>query len=91
MNYYIRGNIKDIGEYLVESGNLNGLELLSREKLWNKEGLEHSIDVASGKKDMEISAFLMNERSRMLEGERKGSGETEDSVRPVRRRQKFQL
>mgnify|MGYP000349991856 FL=1 len=88
---YIRGNLKDIGEYLVESGNLNGLELLSREKLWNKEGLEHSIDVASGKKDREISAFLMNERSRMLEGERKGSGETEDSVRPVRRRQKFQL
>ena len=88
---YIRGNLKDIGEYLVESGNLNGLELLSWEKLWNKEGLEHSIDVASGKKDMEISAFLMNERSRMLEEERKGSGETEDSVRPVRRRQKFQL
>ena len=88
---YIRGNLNDIGEYLVESGNLNGLELLSREKLWNREGLEHSIDVASGKKDMEISAFLMNERSRMLEEERKESGETEDSVRPVRRRQKFQL
>lgn len=88
---YIRGNIKDIGEYLVESGNLNGLELLSREKLWNKEGLEHSIDVASGKKDMEISAFLMNERSRMLEEEQKVAGETEDSVRPVRRKQKFQL
>ena len=69
----------------MESGNLKGLELLSQEKLWNKEGLEHSIDVASGKKDMEISAFLMNERSRMLEEERKGSGETGDSVRPVRR------
>ena len=88
---YIRENLKDIGEYLVESGNLNGLELLSREKLWNREGLEHSIDVASGKKDMEISAFLMNERSRMLEEEQKVAGETEDSVRPVRRKQKFQL
>ena len=55
------------------------------ERAWN------SIDVASGKKDMEISAFLMNERSRMLEEEQKVAGETEDSVRPVRRRQKFQL
>lgn len=88
---HIRGNLKDIGEYLVESGNLNGLELLSRENLWNREGLEHSIDVASRKKDMEISAFLMNERSRMMEEERKVSGEAEDSVRPVKRRKKFQL
>ena len=75
----------------MESGNLNGLELLSREKLWNREGLEHSIDVASRKKDMEISAFLMNERSRMMEEEQKVSGEAEDSVRPVKRRKKFQL
>ena len=88
---HIRGNLKDIGEYLVESGNLNGLELLSREKLWNREGLEHSIDVASRKKDMEISAFLMNERRRMMEEEQKVSGEAEDSVRPVKRRKKFQL
>lgn len=88
---YIRGNLKDIGEYLVESGNLDGLELLSREKLWNREGLEHSIDVASQKKDMEISAFLMNERSRMLEEERKAAGVAEDSARPVKRRKKFQL
>ena len=88
---YIRGNLKDIGEYLVESGNLNGLELLSREKLWNREGLEHSIDVVSGKKDMEISAFLMNERSRMLKEEQKDAGETENDGRPARRRKKFQL
>lgn len=88
---YIRGNLTDIGEYLVESGNLDGLELLSREKLWNKEGLEHSIDVASRKKDMEISAFLMNERSRMMEEERKVAGEMEGSERPVKRRKKFQL
>ena len=88
---HIRGNLKDIGEYLVESGNLNGLELLSRENLWNREGLEHSIDVASRKKDMEISAFLMNERSRMLMEEQKVDGETERSGQPVRRRKKFQL
>ena len=88
---YIRGNLKDIGEYLVESGNLNGLELLSREKLWNREGLEHSIDVVSGKKDMEISAFLMNERSRMLKEEQKVAGETENERCPVKRRKKFQL
>ena len=88
---YIRGNLKDIGEYLVESGSLNGLELLSQKKLWNREGLEHSIDVASRKKDMEISAFLMNERSRMMEEERKVAGEAEDVGRPVRRRKKFQL
>ena len=88
---YIRGNLKDIGEYLVESGNLNGLELLSRKKLWNREGLEHSIDVASRKKDMEISAFLMNERSRMMEEEQKVSGENGNAERPARRRKKFQL
>ena len=88
---YIQGNLKDIGEYLVESGNLNGLELLSREKLWNREGLEHSIDVVSGKKDMEISAFLMNERSRMLKEEQKVAGETENERCPVKRRKKFQL
>ena len=88
---YIRGNLKDIGEFLVESGSLNGLELLSREKLWNREGLEHSIDVASGKKDMEISAFLMNERSRMLKEEQKVAGETENERCPVKRRKKFQL
>ena len=88
---YIRGNLKDIGEYLVGSGNLNGLELLSREKLWNREGLEHSIDVASSKKDMEISAFLMNERSRMMEEEQKVSGENGNAERPARRRKKFQL
>lgn len=88
---YIRGNLTDIGEYLVESGNLDGLELLSREKLWNREGLEHSIDVASRKKDMEISAFLMNERSRMMEEERKVVDEMEGSERPVKRRKKFQL
>ena len=88
---YIRGNLKDIGEFLVESGSLNGLELLSREKLWNREGLEHSIDVASGKKDMEISAFLMNERSRMQKEEQKVAGETENDGRPVKRRKKFQL
>ena len=88
---YIRGNLKDIGEFLVESGSLNGLELLSREKLWNREGLEHSIDVASGKKDMEISAFLMNERSRMLKEEQKAAGETENERCPVKRRKKFQL
>ena len=88
---YIRENLKDIGEYLVESGSLNGLELLSRKKFWNREGLEHSIDVASGKKDMEISAFLMNERSRMLKEEQKVAGETENDGRPARRRKKFQL
>ena len=88
---YIRGNLKDIGGFLVESGSLNGLELLSREKLWNREGLEHSIDVAAGKKDMEISAFLMNERSRMLKEEQKDAGETENDGRPARRRKKFQL
>ena len=88
---YIRGNLKDIGEFLVESGSLNGLELLSREKLWNREGLEHSIDVVSGKKDMEISAFLMNERSRMLKEEQKVAGETENERCPVKRRKKFQL
>ena len=88
---YIRGNLKDIGEFLVESGSLNGLELLSREKLWNREGLEHSIDVAARKKDMEISAFLMNERSRMLKEEQKVAGETENDGRPARRRKKFQL
>lgn len=88
---YIRGNLNDIGEYLVESGNLNGLELLSREKLWNREGLEHSIDVASSKKDMEISAFLMNERSRMIEEEQKMAGEKENEGCPVKRRKKFQL
>ena len=88
---YIRGNLNDIGEYLVESGNLNGLELLSREKLWNREGLEHSIDVASSKKDMEISAFLMNERSRMIEEEQKVAGEKENEGCPVKRRKKFQL
>ena len=75
----------------MESGNLDGLELLSREKLWNKEGLEHSIDVASRKKDMEISAFLMNERSRMMEEERKVADEMEGAERPVKRRKKFQL
>ena len=75
----------------MESGSLNGLELLSREKLWNREGLEHSIDVASGKKDMEISAFLMNERSRMLKEEQKVSGENGNAERPARRRKKFQL
>ena len=88
---YIRGNLKDIGEFLVESGSLNGLELLSREKLWNREGLEHSIDVAARKKDMEISAFLMNERSRMLKEEQKVAGETENERCPVKRRKKFQL
>lgn len=88
---YIQGNLKDIGEFLVESGSLNGLELLSREKLWNREGLEHSIDVASRKKDMEISAFLMNERSRMMEEEQKVSGENGNAERPARRRKKFQL
>ena len=88
---YIRENLKDIGEFLVESGSLNGLELLSREKLWNREGLEHSIDVAARKKDMEISAFLMNERSRMLKEEQKVAGETENERCPVKRRKKFQL
>ncbi len=67
----------------MESGSLNGLELLSREKLWNREGLEHSIDVASRKKDMEISAFLMNERSRMLKEKQKVAGETENDGRPA--------
>ena len=75
----------------MKSGNLDGLELLSREKLWNREGLEHSIDVAARKKDMEISAFLMNERSRMMEEEQKVAGETESEERPVRRKKKFQL
>ena len=75
----------------MESGNLNGLELLSREKFWNREGLEYSIDVASRKKDMEISAFLMNERSRMMEDEQKAAGEAEDPARSVRRKRKFQL
>ena len=88
---YIRGKLKDIGEYLVESGNLNGLELLSREKLWNREGVEHSIDVASRKKDMEISAFLMNERSRMMEEEQKSTSETESSGQSIKKRKKFQL
>ena len=88
---YIRGKLKDIGEYLVESGNLNGLELLSREKLWNREGVEHSIDVAARKKDMEISAFLMNERSRMMEEEQKSTSETESSGQSIKKRKKFQL
>lgn len=56
-----------------------------------EEGLEHSIDVAARKKDMEISAFLMNERSRMLKEEQKVAGETENDGRPARRRKKFQL
>ena len=46
---------------------------------------------SSGKKDMEISAFLMNERSRMLKEEQKAAGETENERCPVKRRKKFQL
>ena len=45
----------------------------------------------AGKKDMEISAFLMNERSRMLKEEQKVAGETENERCPVKRRKKFQL
>lgn len=55
------------------------------ERAWN------SIDVAARKKDMEISAFLMNERSRMLKEEQKVAGETENERCPVKRRKKFQL
>ena len=40
---------------------------------------------------MEISAFLMNERSRMQKEEQKVAGETENDGRPVKRRKKFQL
>ena len=40
---------------------------------------------------MEISAFLMNERSRMLKEEQKAAGETENERCPVKRRKKFQL
>jgi len=40
---------------------------------------------------MEISAFLMNERSRMLKEEQKDAGETENERCPVKRRKKFQL
>lgn len=88
---YIRENLSDIGEYLVEQGKMEELEFLSEKKLWNKEGLEHSIDVASRKKDMEISAFLMNERSRMLEVERRSEMEASGESRVARRRKKFQL
>ena len=40
---------------------------------------------------MEISAFLMNERSRMLKEEQKVAGETENERCLVKRRKKFQL
>ena len=38
---------------------------------------------------MEISAFLMNERSRMLEEEQKAAGETENDGRPVKGERSF--
>ena len=89
---YIRENLPAIGEYLVNNGKLGDLELLSHKKLWNREGLEHSIDVASRKKDLEISAFLMNERNRMMAEEHCADGEAvRTDGRTVRRRKKFQL
>ena len=91
---YIRKNLSAIGEYLVNNGKLEELELLSQKKLWNREGLEHSIDVASRKKDMEISAFLMNERNRKMVEEQGADGENvraDGNDRASRRRKKFQL
>ena len=91
---YIRKNLPAIGEYLVNNGKLEELEFLSHKKLWNREGLEHSIDVASRKKELEISAFLMNERNRMMAEERhtgEDDAKTDGNGRVTGRRKKFQL
>ena len=88
---YIRKNLGDIAEYLVKQEDMRRLEMISSQKLWTLEGIDIALDCASKRKETEVSAFLMNERSRMLKEEQKVAGETENERCPVKRRKKFQL
>ena len=75
----------------MKQEDIHRLEVISVQKLWTLEGIDAALDCASQRKETEVSAFLMNERRQMMEEEQKVFGEAEDSVRPLKRRKKFQL
>ena len=80
---------KEVYVEVLDQGNM--VYSYGNPQIYSASAIVGLIDVASGKKDMEISAFLMNERSRMQKEEQKVAGETENERCPVKRRKKFQL
>ena len=64
---YICKNLGDIAEYLVKQEDMHRLEVLSSQKLWTLEGIDSALDCASQRKEMEVSAFLMNERANLVD------------------------
>ena len=64
---YIRKNLEDIAEYLVKQEDMHRLEMISSQKLWTLEGIDSALDCASKRKETEVSAFLMNERAKLVD------------------------
>ncbi len=64
---YISKNLKEIAVYLVKQENIHRLEVISAQKLWTLEGIDAALDCASQRKETEVSAFLMNERTDLVD------------------------
>ena len=64
---YISKNLKEIAVYLVKQEDIHRLEVISAQKLWTLEGIDAALDCASQRKETEVSAFLMNERTDLVD------------------------
>lgn len=63
---YIKEHLEEIAKYLIELQDMQRMEVISQEKLWDKETIEKAVSHAASKGMAELSAFLMNEKHRFF-------------------------
>lgn len=59
---YIRENLPQITEYLLDQDRLEWLQLISERRLWSQKVLDEAIERAAAVGKAEISGYLMDER-----------------------------
>lgn len=59
---YVRENLSQIVQYLLEHEKITWVELLSKRKLWSRTALDEAVEQAAALGKAEVVAYLMNER-----------------------------
>ena len=59
---YVRENLSQIVQYLLEHERITWVELLSKRKLWSRTALDEAVEQAAALGKAEVVAYLMNER-----------------------------
>lgn len=68
---YLAGHMERAGKACVRREDLERLRFFGERGLWDKEALNQAIQTASGKKQLEALALLMEQKRRLFPGRRK--------------------